>query len=104
MNTTERMQAVIDAPTEDFAELLAIAGLDPAKDLRYADWSDADFGEADLTGWDFTGARLDGANLSRVRNIDKAFFNRNYNPGTTTEFAGTILPDGVTVEQLMTQR
>lgn len=97
----ERIQDIIDAPTEDFAELLKIAGLDPKKALRFADWSGADFGNADVAGWDFTGAKLNEANLSRVINIDKAFFNLNGDPNSPTEFVGTILPENVTVEQLM---
>lgn len=98
-----RILAVVEAPTEDFAELLEIGGLDPTRDLRYADWSSSDFGEADVTGWDFTGARLNYADLRRVKNIELAIFNRNLNSDTETEFVGTLLPDGITVEQLMGQ-
>lgn len=96
-----KAQAVVDHPNENFAELLQVAGLDPAKHLRYADWSDSDFGDADITGWDFTGARLNRADLTKVRNIDKAHFNRNCNADTETEMEDVLLPKGVTVEMLL---
>lgn len=102
MNLSEKIQAIIDAPDDDFASLLKIAGFDPATDLRHANWEGADFGAADIAGWDFTGACLNRADLSKVQNIEKAFFNRDCGYGET-EFVGTILPDGVAVEQLMKQ-
>jgi formylglycine-generating enzyme required for sulfatase activity len=52
------IQAVAEAPTEEFRALLKIGGLDPRKDLRYHDWSDISFAGADLRNMDFTGARL----------------------------------------------
>jgi formylglycine-generating enzyme required for sulfatase activity len=53
-----RIQAVVEAPTEDFLALLKFGGVDPRKDLRYHDWSDISFAGADLRNMDFTGARL----------------------------------------------
>jgi formylglycine-generating enzyme required for sulfatase activity len=58
-----RERLVDEAPTEDFAELIRIAGLDPKKNLRFADWSGVDFGGSDLRGFEFTGAQLIGCNL-----------------------------------------
>lgn len=54
----ERMRAVAGSPSEDFRELLRLGDLDPAKDLRFQDWSGVSFQGADLDGCDFTGARL----------------------------------------------
>jgi len=56
-------QAVAEANTESFPELVRLAGLDPARDLRFQDWSGVDFSGADLRGFDFTGARLHGCNF-----------------------------------------
>jgi formylglycine-generating enzyme required for sulfatase activity len=53
-----RAQAVAYASTEDFSKLFGLAGLDPARHLRFADWSGLCFAGADLRGFDFTGARL----------------------------------------------
>ena len=58
-----RERRVDEAPTDDFAELIRIAGLDPKKHLRFADWSGVDFSGSDLRGFDFTGARLIGCNF-----------------------------------------
>lgn len=61
--------AVAEAETDDFSELIKIAGLDPARDLRFFDWSGVDFSGADLSGYDFTGAilldcRFEGAHIA----------------------------------------
>lgn len=50
-----------------FAELTAIAGLDPARAFRGADLRGVEFGTADLAGYDFSDADLTGASLSRAR-------------------------------------
>jgi formylglycine-generating enzyme required for sulfatase activity len=55
---TDRARAVIEADTNDFAELIRIAGIDPSSGLRFRDWSRVDFRGCDLRGFDFTGARL----------------------------------------------
>jgi formylglycine-generating enzyme required for sulfatase activity len=62
-----RKQRVDDAPTDNFVELIRIAGLDPKKHLRFADWSGVDFSGCDLRGFDFTGARLIGCNFKGAR-------------------------------------
>jgi uncharacterized protein YjbI with pentapeptide repeats len=56
----EAMQRVAEARTANFAELMQLAGLDPARHLRFANWSGVDFSGSDLKGFDFTGARLIG--------------------------------------------
>ena len=58
-----RATAVHDVPKradgrEDFPALAKAAGLDPARHLRFADWSGIDFSGSDLRGFDFTGATL----------------------------------------------
>ncbi len=45
-------------PGTRFDELVRIAGLDRARDLRRGDWSGIDFSGCDLHGFDFSGARL----------------------------------------------
>jgi formylglycine-generating enzyme required for sulfatase activity len=57
-NVRRRIQAVVEAPAEDLRELLAIAELDPAKHLRFQEWSGSSLRGNDLRGMDFTGARL----------------------------------------------
>ncbi len=59
--------AVIAAPADDFVRLLAIAQLDPGRDLRFCDWSEIDFAGCDLRGCDFTGANLMGCRFAGAR-------------------------------------
>ena len=70
-----RQLRVDDAPTDNFAELIRIAGLDPKKHLRFADWSGVDFSGCDLRGFDFTGARLIGCNFKGAQ-IEGARFDQ----------------------------
>ncbi len=60
---SEKGQAVADAETEVFSELVKLAGLDPAQALRFANFSGVDFAGSNLQGFDFTGARLIGCNF-----------------------------------------
>ncbi len=53
-----RMRAVADSSSDKFKDLLKAGGLNPAKDLRFQDWSDVSFASEDLSGCDFMGARL----------------------------------------------
>jgi formylglycine-generating enzyme required for sulfatase activity len=80
----ERAQRVANAKTDDFAELIRLAGLDPGKHLRFADWSDVNLAGCDLRGFDFTGARLNGCRFDGAR-IDGARFDQ-------AEIADTNLP------------
>jgi formylglycine-generating enzyme required for sulfatase activity len=59
----ERAHAVANAGTENFAELIKLASLDPKRHLRFADWSGITFRGCDLRGFDFTGARLIGCDF-----------------------------------------
>lgn len=71
----EIAQRVANAEMDDFAELIRLAGLDPKKHLRFADWSDLNFERCDLRGFDFTGARLNGCKFDSAR-IDGARFDQ----------------------------
>src|SRR5262245_6965432 len=59
-----RVQRVVRAETDDFSELVRIAGLDPKRHLRFADWSGVSFQNCNLRGFDFTGARLLGCDFA----------------------------------------
>ncbi|MEL6978420.1 MAG: SUMF1/EgtB/PvdO family nonheme iron enzyme [Pseudomonadota bacterium] len=60
---------------ERFDRLVARIGLDPAVDLRLADWSNVDFSGCDLRGFDFSGARLWGCDFTGAR-IEGAVFDK----------------------------
>jgi formylglycine-generating enzyme required for sulfatase activity len=89
-----RERLVDNARTQDFAELIRIAGLDPKKHLRFADWSGVDFSGSDLRGFDFTGAKLIGCNFKEAR-IERARFDQalidEVRPGTELEPGRTNL-------------
>jgi formylglycine-generating enzyme required for sulfatase activity len=63
------------AETDDFRELLRIGHLDPARHLRFADWSGISFRNCDLRGCDFTGARLHNCDFTDAL-IDGARFDQ----------------------------
>lgn len=56
-------QQVVEAETEDFLELVKIAGLNPAEDFAGANLSGANLSNADLSNADLSGANLYNANL-----------------------------------------
>src|SRR5271165_7077689 len=64
-----------EAKNENFVELVEIAGLDPKRHLRFADWSGVDFMGCYLRGFDFTAARLNGCRFDGAR-IDGARFDQ----------------------------
>jgi glycosyltransferase involved in cell wall biosynthesis len=69
LNETQRKQlnSVLSAEEERFDRLAEIAGVDPTRDLRFADLRDVDFAGSLLVGWDFTGADLRGASFRDAR-------------------------------------
>lgn len=77
----ERIKRVRSARGSDrtnFCALVERAGLDPAKDLRYGNFSDVDFSGCNLTGYDFTGAslyrcRFDGTQIAGAKFIQCEF-------------------------------
>lgn len=71
----ETLVALRQADGATFDELVRIAGLDPARDLRGTDLAGVDFAESDLSGFDFSDADLTNAIMVRA-SIDGAVFNR----------------------------
>src|SRR5436305_1906335 len=75
------IERVCQASTGNFVDLVSIAGLDPAKDFRYANLCDVNFAGCDLAGFDFRGAllhraifenaRIAGAKFSRSAGLDQ---------------------------------
>lgn len=74
MTRDENAQAILRAHTADFATLARIAGLDPKRHFRGADWRNVDFGDDDLTGFDFAEADFVGADLMRARGLRPEMF------------------------------
>lgn len=66
-------QRLLSSGKPDFASLVKLAGLDPARHMRFAEWSGVDFGGSDLRGFDFTGARLIGCNFKGALIEDARF-------------------------------
>ncbi len=95
LSDTETRQFEAIVAGESFAEMVSDESLFP-RDSFFVDFVfSADMGEIDIAGWNFSGANLSGADMSQVKNISKAVFDRK------TKFIGTKLPEGVTVEMLV---
>jgi formylglycine-generating enzyme required for sulfatase activity len=69
------VDTILRSGTDDFARLVAVSGLDPAKHLRFANWCGVSFADSDLRGFDFTGARLHGCDFTGSR-IEGARFDQ----------------------------
>lgn len=80
---------------ESFAEMVSDASLFPRNSFFVDFIFSGDMGEVDIAGWNFSGADLSGADMSQVRNITNAIFDKK------TRFEETKLPDGITVEMLV---
>src|SRR5882762_4186563 len=65
--TISRLQDVLSADGQCVDRLVEIAGLDPRRDLRFADLQGVDFSGSTLIGWDLTGADLQGAKFVGAR-------------------------------------
>ena len=68
----QRLRRVREAEGASFAELVAVAELDPKTDFRFLDLRGVNFGETDMSGFDFSGADLREANMSRVQGLERA--------------------------------
>jgi hypothetical protein len=90
---SEKLDRVLSAREERFDKLLEIAGLDPARDLRFADLRDVDFVGSMLVGWDFTGADLRGASFRGAR-VSKCVFT----DAKGVDLTGVIEPGNLTFE------
>ncbi len=69
----KRLEAIINAETDDFAELLSIAGLDSQHDLEGTDLASLDLSRADLSGANLRSASLEGAVLSNAKMTEVDF-------------------------------
>ena len=58
----------------DLIGLSQIAGLEPARDFRDADWRGVNFGANDLSGYDFSGSDLTWADFSRAQRLHNAIW------------------------------
>jgi formylglycine-generating enzyme required for sulfatase activity len=56
-------RGVADAPTDDFAALVRLAGINPKTELRFGDFAGVSLRGADLRGFDLSGANLRGADF-----------------------------------------
>ncbi len=68
------LRNVLAATETDVVRLGRIAGFEPARDYRFADWRGADFGSHDLSGFDFAGADVRGAIFSKASGIEPSMF------------------------------
>ena len=59
----ERARNVLGVKSQDFRQLIFLAGLDPKSDLRFQDWTGCNFTGCDLRGFDFTASRLRNCNF-----------------------------------------
>ncbi len=91
MKLTEALARVHSAPTENFVDLVAESGLDPASHFRFANFEGMDFSNCDLKGFNFTGCDFTKATLGnasfRGAIIKDALFRQNENPRNITRKA-----------------
>jgi formylglycine-generating enzyme required for sulfatase activity len=62
----QRIDSIDSSETDDFVALIRLAGFDPARDLRFGDFSKCRFDAQDLHRFDFTGCDLRGASFERA--------------------------------------
>jgi len=61
-----RMVVLFSERSEEIAQILKEAGVDPARDFRHRNFASADFGRCDVARWDFSGSILRNAKLAGV--------------------------------------
>lgn len=66
---------VLSATTDNFVELVQIAGLDPAEDFRNIRLTDVDFAHCDLSAFDFSNTHFQRCSFRHAR-IKRACFDR----------------------------
>lgn len=64
---SEKIQRILDADSDNFVNLVRVAGLDPAKDFRHKRLHRVDFKDCDLAGFDFVGARFEHCSFVGAR-------------------------------------
>jgi hypothetical protein len=89
------IEAVADARTAAFSEMVMIAGLDHASNLRHSDLRNVDLSNSNLQGFDFTGADLTGATGINVNWDKTTIFNH-------ADLTGSIFAAKVRLENLFT--
>ena len=89
------IREIENAKSDEFGDLVRIAGLDPKVDFRHADLSRLDFGCSNLSQFDFTGADLRFANFERST-VHGAIFDE-------AETEGAIWPLGFLAPGLIRQ-
>ena len=62
-----RIDRILAADTEDFVELVRVAGLSPAEDFRGTLLRGVDFGQCDLQSFDFTGSIFESCSFRGAR-------------------------------------
>ncbi|MEA3041604.1 MAG: rod shape-determining protein MreB, partial [Sphingomonadales bacterium] len=95
---SDRIDRVLHATTDNFVELVHIAGLSPASDFRYKHLRRIDFVGSDLSPFDFTGTTFDTCKFEAARFGGAALEHvefRNCNPGQALDWhlIGPSLPD-----------
>jgi Pentapeptide repeats (8 copies) len=83
----ERVKAVFEVESDRLDDLVRVAKLNPASDLRYGDWRDLDLTGADLRGFDFTGADLTGARFDDALVAGAIFDDAKYDPAALARAA-----------------
>jgi formylglycine-generating enzyme required for sulfatase activity len=63
----EVLDAIDHVSTDDFVELIRLAGLDPTRELSFGDFSRCGFDGDHLRGFNFTGCDLTGASFNEAR-------------------------------------
>lgn len=81
------LERILSAPEDRFDRLLEIAGLDPERELRFADLREVDFGGSILVRWDLTGADLRGASFHGAH-VNQCIFDR----AIGLDLSGAIIP------------
>jgi rod shape-determining protein MreB len=88
-DASARIDRVLAATTENFVELVHIAGLSPANDFRYKHLRGIDFGSSELVAFDFTGTIFDACKFEAASfkgaTLDEVEF-RNCDPRTSVDW------------------
>lgn len=69
----KRIRSVRGSDRSNFCALVERTGIDPARDLRFGNFSDVDFGNCNLHGYDFTGSALYGCSFRNARIVGAKF-------------------------------
>jgi ribosomal protein S1 len=73
----EVVEQILKSRSDDFVVLAKLAGIDPKKDCRYANFRGVNFGNGDYLGWNFSGADLREADFRNASTIGAIFDDAN---------------------------